>query len=283
MIRLNYYVRRKPGMSVEDFQNYWRESHGPLWAKYEEILGCRRYVQIHDNPEHPVAETLKTGYKVTGDAYDGYSVACWSEIAVLERALATPEGKAAWKALLEDEREFIDHDRSMLSFGTDHAVLNPRGKLVASEDSEMVRGAYFPKGLPGIELGELHRHWIAIHGGLTHDFSTYSPNIRYFQVHSVENEIAQEMRSARDMSPSERYFGHAEVWISMAEMEQAAESPRRQELFPIFIADIEAFCDMDTGYFVIGKEYYFVDKDIYTLPLPQPAFTIEAEISAVSS
>ena len=38
-------------------------------------------------------------------------------------------------------------------------------------------------------------------------------------------------------------------------------------------ADIEAFCDMDDGYFIIGKEHHFVDKDIYTLPLPKPAFT----------
>jgi hypothetical protein len=283
MIKLNFYVRRISDMSDEDFQNYWRDTHGPLWAKHAEVLGCRRYTQIHDDPEHPVAVALKTGYKVVGEAYDGYSVACWSEIAVLEKALATEAGQAAWRAIFEDEKKFIDHERSMLSFATDHAVLNPRGKLLASEDSKLVRGAYFPKQLSGIELDELHRHWIAIHGGLTNDFSTYSPNIRYFQVHSVENEVAVGMREARAMTPSERYFGHAEVWISMAEMEEAAKSPRRQELFPIFIADIEAFCDMDTGYFVIGKEYPFVDKDIYTLPLPQPTFASQPKVSAVSN
>jgi hypothetical protein len=277
MIRLNYYVRKKPGMSAEEFHAYWRNTHGPLWAKFADVLGVRRYTQIYDDPDHPCATALHAGYSVTGEAYDGLSVACWSEIGVLEQPLATTEGAAAWQAIFEDENQFIDHERSMLSFGTDHAVLNPRGKLYASEESEMVRGAYFPKGLPGIELAELHRHWIAIHGGLTHDFSTYSPNIRYFQVHSVENRVAEEMRRVRGMTPSERYFGHAEVWVSAAEMEKAAQSPRRQELFPIFIADIEAFCDMDSGYFVIGKEHHFVDKDIYTLPLPQPEFTITQE------
>ncbi|MGI9202150.1 MAG: EthD domain-containing protein [Woeseiaceae bacterium] len=277
MIRLNYYVRRKPGMSAEEFESRWRESHGSLWEKYAEALGVRRYTQVYDDPEHSVATALKAGYKVVGEPYDGLSVACWSEIAVLEDALQTKEGAAAWRAIFDDECEFIDHASSMLSFGTDHAVLNPRGKLYADETSEMVRGAYFPKGLPGIELGELHRHWIAIHGGLTHDFSSYSPNIRYFQVHSVENAVAVEMRAKRGMQPSERYFGHAEVWISQAEMDKAAKNPIRQELFPLFIADIEAFCDMDTGYFIIGKEKHFVDKPIYTLPLPQPAFTIPQE------
>lgn len=275
MIRLNYYVRRKSGMPVDEFQACWREKHGPLWAEFAETLGVRRYVQVHDNPGHPIAKGLKEGYRVIGEPYDGVSVACWAEIAVLEKALATDDGKAAWAALLDDERQFIDHERSMLSFGTDHPVINPRGKLVASEESDMVRGIYFPQGLPGLELAELQRHWIAIHGGLTHDFSEHSPNIRYFQVHSVDHAVADDMRKARGMSKGSNYFGHAEIWTSPAEQERAAQSPRRAELFPYYIADIEAFTDMDTGYFVIGKEYYFVDKDIYTLPLPQPVFKRE--------
>lgn len=274
MIKLNFYVRKIPGMSTAEFQSYWQETHGPLWERYAEALGVRRYTQVYDDPTHSVAKALKEGYRVVGEAYDGLSVACWSEIAVLEAALQSEEGAAAWQAIFEDECNFIDHASSMLSFGTDHAVLNPRGKLYANDESDMVRGAYFPKALAGIELNEIHRHWIAIHGGLTHDYSTYSPNIRYFQVHSVENNVAADLRNKRGMTPSERYFGHAEIWISQAELDKASKNPIRQELFPLFIADIEAFCDMDTGYFIIGKERHFVDMPIYTLPLPQPAFTL---------
>ena len=273
MIRLNYYVRRKPRMPVEEFQHRWKVSHGPLWAKFADALGVRRYVQVPDQPDHPIGQGYREGYKVTGEPYDGVSVACWAEIAVLEQALASADGRNAWNAILEDEREFIDHSRSMLSFGTDHPVINPRGKLVASEDTDLIRGIYFPQGLPGIEFHELKRHWIAIHGGLTHDFSEHSPNMRYFQVHAVDHAIADAMRQARGMGKGTRYFGHAEIWTCPAEVEKAANSPRRTELFPYYIEDIEAFCDMDTGCFVVGKEYYFVDKDIYTLPLPQPAFT----------
>ncbi|MFK7957571.1 MAG: EthD domain-containing protein [Lysobacterales bacterium] len=273
MIKLNYYVRRKPGMSVDDFQQYWKDSHGPLWAKFADLLGVRRYVQVADLPDHPISAGYKEGYRVVGEPYDGVAVACWAEIAVLEDALATSEGREAWSAILEDEGQFIDHQRSMLSFGTDHAVINPRGKLVASEQSDLLRGIYFPRGLEGLELPELQRHWIAIHGGLTHDFSEHSPNMRYFQVHAVDNAVADAMRKARGMKKAPNYFGHAEIWTCPAEVEKAAQSPRRTELFPYYIADIEAFCDMDTGYFVMGKEDYFVDKDIYTLPLPQPAFT----------
>jgi len=272
MIRLNYYIRRKHGLSVDEFKTAW-SAHGALWAQHAEVLGLRRYVQVCDLPDHPVAQAYKTGYSVVDEAYDGVSVANWAEITVLEKALATPEGQAAWLAIFESEKDFIDHPRSMLAFGTDHPVINPRGKLVATEESDMVRGFYFPEGLPNLELPELHRHWIAIHGGLTHDFSTWSFNKRYFQVHRVDNDISDTMREVRGMPDNPRYFGCAEVWSDMAEMEKAAKNPRRQELFPYYIADIDAFCDTTKGYFVVGKEQFYVDKDIYTLPLPQPAYS----------
>ncbi len=272
MLKLNYYIRRKPGMPVDEFRDYWRERHGELWVKHAEALGVRRYTQVPDLVDDPVAQNYRTGYAVVGEAYDGLAVTCWSEIAALEKALATSAGKAAWREILEDEKAFIDLPRSMLAFGTDHPVINPRGKLVASEDSDLIRGAYFPESLPGIGLAELQRHWIAVHGGLTHDLSEYSPNIRYFQVHRVDHPITDDMRAARGMPDNPRYFGHAEIWSNLAEQEKAAKNPRRQELFPLFVADIEAFCQMDRGYFVLGKEYPLVDKPIYTLPLPQPAY-----------
>lgn len=272
MIRLNYYIRRNPGLSVDDFKSHWNE-HGKLWAKFAETLGVRRYVQVCDLPDHPVAQTYKTGYSVVGEAYDGVSVGNWAEIAVLETALETAEGQAAWRAIFESEKGFIDHSRSILAFGIDHPVINPRGKIVATEESDLVRGFYFPESLRSLERSELQRHWIAVHGGLTHDFSTWSFNMRYFQVHRVDNAIADAMQEARGMPDNPWHFGCAEVWSCMAEMEKAAKNPRRLELFPYYIADIEAFCDTSKGYFVVGKEKFFVDKDIYTLPLPQPEYT----------
>lgn len=274
MIRLNYYIRRKPGMGHEEFKAHWEGTHAGLWSKFAETLGLRRYIQVCDLPDHPVALAYKTGYGVVGEPYDGVSVSNWAEIAVLEEALATEEGRSAWEAILEDEKNFIDHRRSMLEFGTDHPVINPRGKLEATEDNEMVRGFYFPQSLPGLARSELQRHWIDIHGGLTHDFSTWSFNKRYIQVHKIDHAISDAMREARGMTDDRRHFGCAEVWSDMEEMERAAKNPRRQELFPYYIADIDAFCDRDAGYFVVGKENIVVNKDIFTLPLPQPDFSV---------
>lgn len=43
-----YPFRRKPGMSVEDFQHHWWHNHGPIAARTEEAL---YYVQTHVLPE----------------------------------------------------------------------------------------------------------------------------------------------------------------------------------------------------------------------------------------
>ena len=50
MITIIEVVRRKPGLSVEQFQRYWRDTHA---AKVRALPGVRRYVQSH---------TLLSGY-----------------------------------------------------------------------------------------------------------------------------------------------------------------------------------------------------------------------------
>ena len=38
MIRLTFVLRRKPDLSREEFQEYWRRQHGPLVAKHSTRL-----------------------------------------------------------------------------------------------------------------------------------------------------------------------------------------------------------------------------------------------------
>ena len=47
MIRLVFLLRRAPHLSLEEFQTYWRDTHGPLVASHATALGMLRYVQVH--------------------------------------------------------------------------------------------------------------------------------------------------------------------------------------------------------------------------------------------
>ena len=96
MVKLIYCISKKPELTVEQFQTYWRETHAPIAAK---IPGLRRYVQCHVVPE--------TYGGATTPAYDGAAELWWDSLEEMRAAMGTPEVKAA----IEDEKNFIDHSR----------------------------------------------------------------------------------------------------------------------------------------------------------------------------
>ena len=96
MVKLIYCISKKPELSVEDFQRYWRETHGPIAGR---IPGVRRYVQCHVVPELYGREQQP--------AYDGAAELWFDDLDAMRAAMQSPELKAA----LEDEKNFIDHSR----------------------------------------------------------------------------------------------------------------------------------------------------------------------------
>jgi uncharacterized protein (TIGR02118 family) len=52
MVKLICLLKRKPGMSPEDFHRYWREQHGPLVASTKSGQHALRYEQNHRVREH---------------------------------------------------------------------------------------------------------------------------------------------------------------------------------------------------------------------------------------
>lgn len=270
MIRLDYYIRRKPGMDVAEFRDYWKSTHAGLWQKHADILGVRRQVHLEDHPDHPMADPARAAYKVTGEPFDGVSTSIWADIRVLEAALETEAGQAAYQEILDDEKNFIDQKRSYLNFGVEHAVVFDRERLYATDDTSIIRGVYKPNHLPGHDMKELQRHWIAVHGGMSHEFTVGSGNRRYMQVHAGNYFLGEKMRADRGIDFNPLYFGHAEAFTSPEDAAEAATHNRPHELFEMFVVDIDNFADPSSGYFALGKEYLVVDKQVYTLPLPKP-------------
>jgi uncharacterized protein (TIGR02118 family) len=107
MVKLIYCISKKPEMSIEEFQRYWREVHAPIAAK---IPGVRRYVQCHVVPE--------TYGGRTAPGFDGAAELWWDSMDAMRAAMGTPEVQAA----LEDEKNFIDHTR-VASFVTEENVV----------------------------------------------------------------------------------------------------------------------------------------------------------------
>ncbi len=115
MVKLVFALRRLPHLTRDQFQRYWLEQHGPLVRSYAEVLGIRRYVQTHTLPDELQAALRAS--RGAPEPYDGVAELWYDSLEAIATAVITDQGRAAAIALLEDERRFIDHERSPLWFG----------------------------------------------------------------------------------------------------------------------------------------------------------------------
>ncbi|HUO04717.1 MAG TPA: EthD domain-containing protein [Candidatus Binataceae bacterium] len=107
MVKIVYCITRLGGMSDEEFHRYWRDVHGPIAAK---IPGCRKYVQSHAIPRAVGGRN---------PSFDGAAELWFDDWAALERAMTSPEVRAA----IEDERNFIDHSRTAFFVAEEYQVM----------------------------------------------------------------------------------------------------------------------------------------------------------------
>jgi hypothetical protein len=110
IIKLVHFFCRLPGLSLQECQAYWRDTHGPLVRQHAAALGLVRYVQAHTSDD-PLNDAMRAA-RGTMEPYDGVNELWWKDRDSLERSLSTPEGQQAWKELRQDERRFMDAARS---------------------------------------------------------------------------------------------------------------------------------------------------------------------------
>lgn len=127
MIKLTFCLRRLPSLSLEEFQDYWLNTHGPLVASHRKALRIQRYVQLHSR-DPALAEALRAARAGNIDKapeiYDGVAQLWWNNAEDLAATATEPEAIAAGRALLEDEQKFIDLANSPLWFGEEKVIFD---------------------------------------------------------------------------------------------------------------------------------------------------------------
>ena len=118
MIDIVFCLRRRPDLSAEEFRRYWLEQHAPLVESHAATLGIVRYSQ-HHTIDMPLTEVLRAGRGCAPEQFDGMALISFESLDALQAAAASPEGVAAGVELLDDERRFIDLERSVIWL-TDH-------------------------------------------------------------------------------------------------------------------------------------------------------------------
>jgi uncharacterized protein (TIGR02118 family) len=123
VIKLIFCLRRKPGMSLAEFQDYWLTEHGPLVRSHAATLRIKRYVQTH-TLDDPATQQAIARARGAPENYDGVAELWWDSREDMAAGVATPEGRAAAIELLDDERKFIDHSSSPLWLAEEHAIVS---------------------------------------------------------------------------------------------------------------------------------------------------------------
>ncbi len=257
MIRLEFVLRRKPGLSREDFQDYWKNKHGPLVAQYSSILKIHRYIQLHTLTDQ-INSSLSDARGGMEEPYDGVAELWWESTDHLS-SFTTTEGTAAAQRLLEDEKEFIDLPNSPLWFAYEYPQVNPSEYMVATTHSPLVK-LFFCLREPATQTTEdCQLYWRTNHGPLIRGVSTGFRMQRYLQVHRCNLPLSDSLSQPRGTQVTP-YTGHAEAWFNRGDLNQMAGIPEASSAMEIAIEDEKKFIDFKRSAMWIGKEHVFIDR-----------------------
>jgi hypothetical protein len=258
MIRLVFNLRRKAGLSLSEFQRYWREVHGPLVARHSTTLNILRYVQLH-TLDDPVNAQLTGARGTMEPPYDGVAELWWTSRDALSTSFGNAGGQAAGRELLEDEERFIDLPNSPLWFAYEYPQVNPSEDMVAREHSSLVKLFFCLRHHAGMSLDQAQLYWRTSHGPTIRAVAQGMRLRRYLQVHRFEDDLAQQLCASRG-TKVKPYTGHAEAWFERADLAMIGSTPEGKHAMAIAVEDEGKFIDFANSAIWIGKERTFIDR-----------------------
>ncbi len=218
MVKIVIFFKRKPGMTVEAFQEHWRTIHADIICK---LPGIRRYVQN---------ATLPSGYRKGEPVFDAVAESYFDDTQAMKALAHAPE----YAKVLADEPNFIDR-ASMASIITDEHVIKD-----APAPREGVKSIDFVTHRAGMPIAEFFRYWREEHAPLMNALPAVR---RYVQSHTRS--------SIYESGRTPAYDGAAMSWYDSTQaLKDAAGTPG----FAALRADVEKFVDRARSPFVLTTE-----------------------------
>jgi EthD domain len=260
VIRLVHLLRRAPGLSQTEFSTLLRDRHGPLLASVQTDLDIVRYVQTHPDPAgQGLGQAAADARGGMQPAFDAVAEYWWQSEASLERALASPAGKAAAQMLVEGERGLADLAASPMWFAIEYPqVSSGLVRTVARMRSTVMRIHFALQPLASLTDDQARLYWLGTHGPLVRSHSVARGLIAYNQVHRLDCPLLSAFTGPRGTT-ADPCLGHAEAWFERP----SGLAPPAETLAAMTAAieDEARFIDWDRSTILVGKELTFVDRE----------------------
>jgi uncharacterized protein (TIGR02118 family) len=225
MVKVLTFIKRRPGMSVEEFQRYWLTRHPAVVTR---LPGVRRYVQSH---------TLASSYAKGEPVWDGIAEV-WADDTDALRAMTRGPAHADVEA---DEAEFIDRSTMGLIVTEDHAVVD------GSVGPDAVKAVEFLTRRPGTSIDEFQGHWRERHGPILAGV----PGLRRCTLSATR-------RSAYTAGHAPVYDGATLMWFDSGDaLRAAAGSPA----YAAAVADRVRFLAPGSPPFIMTRQHVIVGGD----------------------
>ncbi len=122
MIKLVYCIRKRADISVDEFNRYWWEEHGPKVKSVRKVTGALKYVQSYLCA--PELNQQIQASRSLADPYDGITEVWWENEQTMAAQTESPEGVEAMRMLIKDEAKFIDFEHSRVFVTVEREVFD---------------------------------------------------------------------------------------------------------------------------------------------------------------
>ena len=222
MVKVITFLKRKPGMPVEEFQRYWRTRHPEVVTR---LPGVRRYVQSH---------TLLSLYGKDEPVYDGIAEV-WADDTGALRAMTRSPAHAGVQA---DEARFIDRAAMGVIITEDHVIKD------GPVPPDAVKSVAFLTRRPGLSVEDFQCHWLEVHAPI----AAALPGLRrYVQSHT--------RRSAYEAGRVPAHDGAVLTWFDSTEAIRGAAATAD---YARVLADGATFLAAGAMPFILTTEHVIV-------------------------
>lgn len=121
-VKVTYLLARKDGMTPAECHATWLRDHAQMAAGFAEVSHLAKYVQSHTIASE--ANAMLQASRGFAPPLDGMTAIWLNAAADLKRGVETAAGRAAAAALAEDERRFVQLDKSRCFITREHLIFD---------------------------------------------------------------------------------------------------------------------------------------------------------------